>query len=100
MKVAQPLREGKCCLDRRDSAKPETVITQQTNNGGCFEDLSNLSYVLTVIERLHTIVAMADFDINAALKAYLDDPRSIITAEADAAPVSYTHLTLPTKRIV
>lgn len=30
---------------------------------------------------------MADFDVNAALKAYLDDPQSIITAEADAALV-------------
>ncbi|TKA78864.1 hypothetical protein B0A55_03813 [Friedmanniomyces simplex] len=28
---------------------------------------------------------MADFDINAALKAYLDDPQSILTPEADAA---------------
>ncbi|KAK3067262.1 condensin complex non-SMC subunit Cnd1 [Teratosphaeriaceae sp. CCFEE 6253] len=28
---------------------------------------------------------MADFDINAALKAYLDDPQSIVTPEADAA---------------
>ncbi|KAF2857530.1 chromosome condensation complex Condensin, subunit D2 [Piedraia hortae CBS 480.64] len=28
---------------------------------------------------------MAQFDINAALKAYLDDPQSILTPEADAA---------------
>lgn len=28
---------------------------------------------------------MADFDINAALKAYLDDPQSITTPEADPA---------------
>ncbi|KAK4903329.1 condensin complex non-SMC subunit Cnd1 [Elasticomyces elasticus] len=28
---------------------------------------------------------MADFDINASLKAYLDDPQSILTPEADAA---------------
>ncbi|KAH9845922.1 putative subunit of condensin protein complex [Teratosphaeria destructans] len=28
---------------------------------------------------------MADFDINAALKAYLDDPQSILTPEADTA---------------
>ncbi|KAF2765279.1 chromosome condensation complex Condensin, subunit D2 [Teratosphaeria nubilosa] len=28
---------------------------------------------------------MTDFDINAALKAYLDDPQSILTPEADAA---------------
>lgn len=28
---------------------------------------------------------MADFDINAALKAYLDDPQSILTPEADSA---------------
>ncbi|KAK5116933.1 hypothetical protein LTR62_006654 [Meristemomyces frigidus] len=27
---------------------------------------------------------MADFDVNAALKAYLDDPQSILTPEADA----------------
>lgn len=27
---------------------------------------------------------MADFDINAALKAYLDDPQSILTTEADS----------------
>lgn len=27
---------------------------------------------------------MADFDINAALKAYLDDAQSILTTEADA----------------
>ena len=30
---------------------------------------------------------MADFDINAALKAYLDDPQSILTPEADGALV-------------
>jgi condensin complex subunit 1 len=28
---------------------------------------------------------MADFDINAALKAYLDDSQSILTPEADSA---------------
>ena len=28
---------------------------------------------------------MADFDVNAALKAYLDDPQSILTPEADPA---------------
>lgn len=27
---------------------------------------------------------MADFDINAALKAYLDDPQSILSTEADS----------------
>ena len=27
---------------------------------------------------------MADFDMNAALKAYLDDPQSILTTEADS----------------
>lgn len=27
---------------------------------------------------------MGDFDINAALKAYLDDPQSILTPEADS----------------
>lgn len=27
---------------------------------------------------------MADFDINAALKAYLDDPQTILTTEADS----------------
>ena len=30
---------------------------------------------------------MADFDINAALKAYLDDPQSILTPEADGSLV-------------
>ncbi|KAK0886690.1 condensin complex non-SMC subunit Cnd1, partial [Friedmanniomyces endolithicus] len=28
---------------------------------------------------------MADFEINTALKAYLDDPQSILTPEADPA---------------
>lgn len=30
---------------------------------------------------------MAEFDLNVALKAYLDDPQTILTAEADPALV-------------
>lgn len=30
---------------------------------------------------------MAEFDLNVALKAYLDDPQTILTAEADQALV-------------
>lgn len=32
-----------------------------------------------------TVENMADFDVNAALQIYLDDPQSILTPEADAA---------------
>ena len=34
---------------------------------------------------------MAEFDVNAALKSYLDDPQSILTPEADSALVDCVH---------
>lgn len=67
------------CHGNRRILGRDFAITKHGRSGTCDDG---------DIDARHTAIAdMANFDINAALKVYLDDPQSILTPEADSSLV-------------
>ena len=107
-KELTPLLKNKKCLYIRAEKVVSKLCQVLKNDKICIDELvtyrtvCNVDSLDTKIENNSTIVFTSPSSVNCFLKKYKwnNTLRAVVIGKTTAKSVSYTHLTLPTKRIV